>query len=208
MQYLSIFRLACFLVATAIVCGCATDAEIIKMYDEKSVRSEPYNKLLVVSIATNLGDRRRLEELITGHLTTDGADAVAGHTLMGLTETVLQQDIDDAATKAGADGILVTHIVSVDQNVEFREGRTEVMFECRGGDPTDYFLYDQRELKLPDSVMVAHTVVAVTNVYDVASKARRWTIQSTCFDKASMDEVLQEEANAIVVQLRKDDLIG
>lgn len=55
---------------------------------------------------------------------------------------------------------------------------------------------------------VAHTVVAVSNLYDASNGKRLWTIQSTCFEKASMDEVLQEEAKAIVRQLQIDNLVS
>ena len=112
------------------------------------------------------------------------------------------------AERSGSDGILITHIVSIETTAETREGRSEVVAECRGGDPGDYFLYDYEELKEPDSVKIAHTVVAVTNLYDVASNKRVWSIQSTCFEKASMGEVLMEEANAITRQLQLDKLIG
>jgi hypothetical protein len=57
-------------------------------------------------------------------------------------------------------------------------------------------------------VKIAHTVVAVSNLYDVSDGERVWTIQSTCFEKASMDEVLQEEAKAIVRQLQIDNLVS
>ena len=50
-------------------------------------------------------------------------------------------------------------------------------------------------------------MTVVTNLYDVASRDRVWTIQSTCFEKASMEVVLLDEAIAIVRQLRIDELI-
>jgi hypothetical protein len=51
-------------------------------------------------------------------------------------------------------------------------------------------------------------VVAVTNLYDAGESKRIWTIQSTCFEKATMNEVLLEEAKAIARQLEIDKLIG
>ena len=101
----------------------------------------------------------------------------------------------------------MTHIVSVDRRLDIEEGQTDIVVECRGGDPVDIFLYDNYEFKEPDNVRLAHTVVAVSSLYDVQSDQRIWTIQSTCFDKASMDEVLQEEAVAIVKQLGIDGLL-
>ena len=82
------------------------------------------------------------------------------------------------------------------------------MVECRGGNLEDYFLYNYEELKIPDSVRIAHTVVAVTNLYATESGTRLWTIQSTCFDSATMHEAYFEEAEAIARQLKIDKLIG
>ena len=69
----------------------------------------------------------------------------------------MQAEIDRAAESAGADAILVTHIVSVDTTAGIEEGRVDIRSECRGGDPADYFLYDYDELKEPDTVRLAHT---------------------------------------------------
>ena len=75
-------------------------------------------------------------------------------------------------------------------------------------DPVDYSVYDQARVAQPESVEFALTVVAVTNLYDAGNGERLWSIQSTCFEKSTMDEVLQEEARAIVRQLALDELVG
>ena len=195
------------LIVFAIV-GCAPQTEVIKLYDKSDDISQTYERLLVISVAGDTNSRRRLEELISGHLESANVGAVAGYQETGLKAEMLQDDIDTAAQNANADAILITHIVSVDTRVDLAPGRTDILSECREGDPLDYFLYDYRELKEPDSVKVAHTVVAVTNLYDASNGERLWTIQSTCFEKASMDEVLQEEAKAIVRQLQIDNLVS
>lgn len=195
---------------TALACavvGCATPTEIVKLHHDRSQPGAPYEKLLVVGITATADERRRLEDLLSSKLEAQGTAAVAAWRSTGVSASVLQADIDAVARETSADAILITHIVSVDQEFELQEGRTEVMFECRGGDPADYFLYDRVELKLPDDVSVAHTVVAVSNLYLASSGARIWTIQSTCFEKASMDEVLRDEAGAIARQLRRDGLV-
>lgn len=200
---MSLFSAMIFLVTAA----CIPQTEVIKLYDNTDRVKQDYERLLVISVAGDTGSRRRLEELITRQLASADIAAVAGYTQTGLKTTLLQDEIDAAARNAGADAILITHIVSVDTRVDIDEGRIDVESECRRGDPIDYFLYDHRELKEPDSVKVAHTVVAVTNLYDASDGERLWTIQSTCFEKASMDEVLQEEARAIVRQLQIDKLV-
>ena len=198
-----------FLAMTIVViAACAQQTEIIKLYDNPARASQKYERLLVISVVGDTGARRRLEELITGHLETANVTAIAGYTETGLKKNLLQDEIDAAARSANADAILITHIVSVDTRLDMDPGRIDTLSECRGGDPVDYFLYDYRELKEPDSVKIAHTVVVVSSLYDASDGERLWTIQSTCFEKASMDEVLQEEAKAIVRQLQIDNLVS
>ena len=198
-----------FLAMTIVVItACVQQTEVIKLYDNSARAGQKYERLLVISIVGDTGTRRRLEELITGHLEAANVTAIAGYTETGLKTTILQDEIDAAARSANADAILITHIVSVDTRLDIDTGRTDILSECRGGDPVDYFLYDHRELKEPDTVKIAHTVVAVSNLYDASDGERLWTIQSTCFENTSMDEVLREEAKAIVRQLQIDKLVG
>ncbi len=194
--------------AMVVIAACVRQTEIIKLYDNSARAGQKYERLLVISVVGDTGTRRRLEELITGHLEDANVAAIAGYTETGLKTTLLQDEIDAAAKSANADAILITHIVSVDTRLDIDTGRTDILSECRGSDPLDYFLYDHRELKEPDTVKIAHTVVAVSNLYDASDGERLWTIQSTCFEKASMDEVLREEAKAIVRQLQIDKLVS
>lgn len=189
------------------IAACVPQTEVIKLHDESAGLDKKYERLLVISVAGDAGMRRRLEELITSNLQAADISAVAGYTETGLKVSMLQDEIDAAAKSANADAILITHIASVDTRVTVEPGGS-VLAECQGDDTMQYSLYEQDELKQDDSVQVAHTVVAITNLYDSKSGRRLWTIQSTCFEKASMDEVLQEEARAIVRQLKIDKLVS
>lgn len=189
------------------IAACVPQTEIIKLYEDPARVDKTYERLLVISIAGDTGSRRRLEELITTNLESANISAIAGYTETGLKTTILQDEIDAAARNTNADAILITHIVSVDTRKSL-EPRESIVAECRGEESMQYSLYGQRELKQADSVKLAHTVVAITNLYNSSDGQRLWTIQSTCFEKASMDEVLQDEARAIVRQLQIDKLVS
>lgn len=189
------------------IAACMPQTEVIKLYDGSAGLDKKYERLLVISVVGDTGTRRRLEELIVSNLESAGVSAIAGYTETGLKTSLLQDEIDAAARNANADAILITHIASVDTRVTIEPG-SSILAECQGDETMQYSLYEKDELKQDDAVQVAHTVVAVTNLYDSVSGQRLWTIQSTCFEKASMDEVLQEEAKAIVRQLHIDKLVS
>jgi hypothetical protein len=188
--------------------GCATQTDVEKLYQHADAGRQSYERVLVVGIAADASGRRQMEDLVTAELVKVVESAVPAYSRVGVTPTVTQDAIDMAAEATGSDAILVTHIVSVSTTGEVRQGRVDIRSECRGGNPADYFLYDHKELREPDSVTFAHEVIVVSNLYDVGSGTRLWTIQSTCVDKADLDSVMRQEAKAIVGQLRRDGLIG
>jgi hypothetical protein len=194
-------------IAATIAGACAPQIEVVKLYDDPTRVSKSYKRLLVIDISSDRGQQQLFENEIVLKLRREQVEAIPSYTLIDSSNGLLQGDINRVSEEIGADGILVTHIASVDTDIDMVEGRKEIRSTCRGGDPVDYFLYDHEVLSEPDSVKLAHTVVVITNLYDADSQNRVWTIQSTCFEKTSMADVLLDNSNAIVRQLSVDQLI-
>jgi len=188
--------------------GCAPQqTETIKLFEDPTRVSGTYERLLIVDVSSDRDMQVQFENELVAGLGRAGVEALPSHHRLDASVGILQDDINKLSDELAADGILITHIASVDTTVDLKEGREDILSTCRGGNPVDYFLYDRKVLFEPDSIKVAHTVVVITNLYDSASRERVWSIQSTCFDKATMDEVLLDETDAIVRQLRIDKLI-
>jgi hypothetical protein len=188
--------------------SCAGSTTVQKLYQDPGARGQNFNRILVLSIASDAGERRQMEELVSSELAERVDSAIPSYKRLGLASVITQDALDMAAEAAKADAILITHVVSVSTSAEVRKGRVDIKSECRGGNPADYFLYDHKELREPDSVSFAHEVVVVSNLYDADTGTRLWTIQSTCVDKAELKSVMADEARAIVRQLRRDGLIA
>jgi len=195
------------LIAVFLASSCAPQTKVVKLYDDPARAPKTYERLLVVAVSGDFEQQQQFEREIVQSLQRENVEATPGHQFFDTSSGLLQGDIDRAGEAVGANGILITHVVSVDTSIENVQGRAEIESTCRGGDLVDYFLYDHKVIREPDSVKVAHTVTVITNLYDAGSRDRVWTIQSTCFEKSSMAAVLLDEANAIVRQLRIDRLI-
>jgi hypothetical protein len=201
-------RLGLIAIAATLAGSCAPQTEVVKLYDDPARGSKVYERLLVVAVSSDSGQQQAFEREIVQGLQREGVDGIPGYIHFDTSNGLLQEAINQASATVDADGILITHVASVDMDIEKVEGRANIKSTCRGGDPVDFFLYDHKVVQEPDSVKVAHTVIVVTNLYDAANQDRVWTIQSTCFEKESMSAVLFDEAKAIVRQLRIDQLIG
>ncbi len=197
------------LIAIALVLtgACAPQTSVVKLYDDPARGTITYKRLLIVNISSDRSQQQRFEDDLASKLQKERVDAIPIHDKLDTSKGVTQDDINRIGDEIGADAILIAHIASVDTKTNIVRGREEIDSTCRGGNPVDFFLYDHDIIVEPDSVRVAHTVVVISNLYDGRSRERVWSIQSTCFGKDSLSEVMKTEASAIASQLRIDNLI-
>lgn len=194
-------------IALVLVGACAPQTSVVKLYEDPARTTKTYKRLLIVDISSDHSQQQLFEDELASKLQQDQVDAIPIHAKLDTSKGVSQGDINRVSDELAADAILVTHIASVDTKMDVVEGREEIKSTCRGGDPVDYFLYDHDIIAEPDSVKMAHRIVVISNLYDGRSHERVWTIQSTCFGKDSLSEVMEKEASAIARQLRIDGLI-
>lgn len=194
-------------IALVLVGACAPQTSVVKLYEDPARTTKTYKRLLIVDISGDHSQQQLFEDELASKLQQDQVDAIPIHAKLDTSKGVSQGDINRISDEIGADAILITHIASVDTKMDVVEGREEIKSTCRGGDPVDYFLYDHDIIAEPDSVKMAHRIVVISNLYDGRSHERVWTIQSTCFGKDSLSEVMEKEASAIARQLRIDGLI-
>jgi hypothetical protein len=194
-------------IALVLVGACAPQTSVVKLYEDPARTTKTYKRLLIVDISGDHSQQQLFEDELASKLQQDQVDAIPIHAKLDTSKGVSQGDINRVSDELAADAILVTHIASVDTKMDVVEGREEIKSTCRGGDPVDYFLYDHDIIAEPDSVKMAHRIVVISNLYDGRSHDRVWTIQSTCFGKDSLSEVMEKEASAIARQLRIDGLI-
>lgn len=187
--------------------ACAPQTSVVKLYEDPARATKTYKRLLVVDISSDRSQQQRFEDELTSKLRQEQIDAIPIHDKLDTSKGVSQGDINRIGDEMGADAILITHIASVDTKMDVVEGHEEIKSTCRGGDPVDYFLYDHDVIVEPDSVKMAQTVVVISNLYDGRSHERVWSIQSTCFGKDGLSEIMEKEASVIVRRLRIDELI-
>ena len=150
-------------IAIIITGSCAPQTEVVKLYDDPARASTTYERLLVVVVSSDYDQQQQFEDEIVTGLRREGVEATASHAHIKTSDGLLQDDLDRLSETMGADAILLSHVVSVDTRAESTEGRAEIESICRGGDPVDFFLYDHKVIREPDSVKLAHTVTVVTN---------------------------------------------
>jgi len=106
-----------------------------------------------------------------------------------------------------ADAILVVTARLVNAEREEVEERTDVRAEVKGGSLVDFFRYDYKEYTSPPSADYRVNVQVQTDMFDVATEERIYTVESrTDFGEAT-SEIILGEARELAKRLRKDKLV-
>jgi len=103
---------------------------------------------------------------------------------------------------------MITRLLDVESNTSVEEGRVTATAQRRNDIAmVDFFRYDYAEYRDPMTVSTVHTVILLTDLYNVADENKIWSVESTSFDKASVYGVIDGTSRGITDQLRRDRLI-
>lgn len=105
------------LVATLLLAACQTTS-IQSAWFDPSFTGGPMKKIDVISIGTNLTDRRVFEDIFAQKLRDAGVDGVAGYTVIPDEARAAQQPFTDAVVRTGAQGLLVVRLLGVDTRTQ------------------------------------------------------------------------------------------
>lgn len=202
------FRLGLALLGLAVGTGCAQQTEVIRIHEDADLQGRSFSRFVVAEMSPSGVDRRQFEHIVAAALRAESVAAVARTADQADAARLTREALQEAARSADAEVVLLTRIASVETETTMREGKVEVLAECRQGDIYDPFLYDYDEIRSPDTIEISHTVTVIASLYDPGDGRRLWTIQSTCFDRQSREEFMIEEAQTIVRHLRRDGLLA
>jgi len=197
------------LAVTAIwIAGCSTPDRVVRVYEDADYVGGPFTKVLVVGAHENAEIRRRFEDSAVWHLDRAGTDAVMSIEAMGADQELNRDTLIAAANSTGSDAVLITRVLGVDARAQVSEGRTNVVAERRNDIPmADFFRYNYVTYQDPMTITTVRTVVLATDLYGLQDERRIWSVESTSFEKATLDAIVDGASRALVRALGNDGLI-
>jgi hypothetical protein len=193
--------------------GCATGPEVTVSQPLAASADAPYRNVLVVCLFSSFDARRYLEVEIVKRLEELGISAVASTSMMDTRTPVVAKTFVDMVDQIGADALLLTQLTSYGAQQEEVDARPEATVNYW---PTYYwnvFAVELTEYVEPPRLEIEHSLVLATQLYSVASREPVWGIDSSSsFTEIEEDglqySVFEEEAEAIVGQMRRSDVIA
>jgi hypothetical protein len=172
----------------------------------KELPNAPYKKVLIVGTAARASSAREFEEVLAKELSNDHTDAFGYHRAASRAD-VKEDVVRSLAELQDADAILVVTARLVNAERKVTQERTDVQAEVKGGGLVDFFRYDYKEYTSPPSTDYRLNVQVHTDMFDVESEERIYTVQSRTDFAEATSAIILGEARELAKRLRKDKLV-
>ena len=184
--------------------ACGTVTKLTNVWRSPSVTAGSMHHILVVGIAKTATGRRSFEDRFTAALGARNVDAVPSYRLLPSDDRLSEAEIRHAIKNHDFDGVIVTRLVSVDEESVVVPPRTE-MVPRRG-----YYGYYGRSwdvVHTPGYIQTTTIVSLDTQLYDAETADPVWGARSETFDPESVDEAIDSVTAALSKRLAKDELL-
>ena len=195
------------LAALAAACtGPTAHTHVDRVARAKELPNAPYKRVLIVGTAARASSAREFEEILAKDLSNDHTYAFGYHRAASRAD-VTEEVVRSIAELQNADAILVVTARLVNAEREVSGERTDVQAQVKGGGLVDFFRYDYKEYTTPPSTDYRVNVQVQTDMFDVASEDRIYTVESRTDFGETTSEIILSEAKELAKRLRKDKLV-
>lgn len=180
------------LVTLTLVFGCATGGTKLIQVWKDPMYGSVLDNVLVIGVAKTDTRRRVFETEMSRVFRENGVRATPSFQLVPETDKIDKESIKAAIQGKGFEAVLVTRLLSIDEKVEYVEGRTYVVDHWGSSYHHSYYPYYSRSFEIvhePGYTIETTIVRLETNVYDVASESLVWAAVSETFNPDAMNEV-------------------
>ena len=197
----------------SIVLVALTGTQVAQAQKEASPPDAPYQNILVIFLTKSFDSRRYLETEVVKALAEQGTTAVRSTSMMNTKVPMTTETFRAQAAEIGADAVLVTQLADLQTTGTVVNMRPQSTYNVR---PTWYFnvwSVELTEYVAPPAMNYEHKLSLATQLYSVQEKDVVWAMESNsdilqAFDKGPDYSIFVKEANGIVKELRRSDMIG
>jgi len=206
-------RFATLCVTSILLISCA-NTKISQSWVEAD-NKKSYSDLLIIGIAESEQNRRAYESHFSDDLRAIGVEAESSYKLIKSDEKIDRDTIAKAIEGLGIDGVLVTHLVAVDEETIYRPTTGYMYGGGYGvgygggyyGGLYSYYPHVNSYVNNPGYYTTHETYTLETNLYDVESEELVWSARSRSFAPESVQEVIVDLTKLLIEDLQNKNLI-
>jgi hypothetical protein len=192
----------------ALLAACSSTT-IVDQWQSPDFKGGPFKRVLVVGVTTEATVRRIFEDEFVRQLRARGTEAVASYTLIPEDGQVDRARLERAVKEAGADGVIVTRVVKVEQKTQVMPGTPA--FPGFGTDIYGFYGTGWGGVwtgyASPPAVFQYEEVRAETKLFDARSAQLVWAAQSDIFAPTDARKDSADFASRIIAALAARKLV-
>ena len=205
-----------------LVSGCATNTKLTGTWSDPENKAS-YKNIMVVGVSNNEQKRRAYESFFVASFQDKGVASVASYTVIHNKEEVsltgkkgaFRKVVESAIEGSHIDAVLVTHVVSIEQEEVYRPSMDYQPLYSSGayynrpyyGGMYGYHGYVTTYVQQPGYYTEEQTYVLESNLYDVASAELIWTTRSQTNAPESIQQAVKDISSLIISDLEERKLI-
>jgi hypothetical protein len=196
-------------VAGLLLVSACSSTTVVDQWQSPDFKGAPFKRILVVGVTSQAVIRRIFEDEFVRQLRARGTDAVASYTLIPEDGQVERPRLERAVKEAGADGVIVTRVVKVEQKTQVVPGTPA--FPGFGTDIYGFYGTGWGGVwtgyASPPVVFQYEEVRAETKLFDARSGALVWAAQSDVFAPTDARKDSADFASRIIAALASRKLL-
>jgi len=200
-------KVVLFIASSLLLISCA-NTKISQSWVEPG-NEKSYNGLLIIGIGESQQNRRAYESYFVEELNTQGIESVASYKIIRQNEDIDRNTVVKAIDGLNIDGVIVTHMVAVDEETVYRSSMNYMPMYGAGyyGSMYSYYPHVNSYVHQPGYYTTHETYTLETNLYDVETEEMVWSARSRTFSPESVDEVIVDLTRLLIADLKDKGLI-
>lgn len=205
-MYPSPLRIAVALVLFLVAAGCSS-TKLVNQWENPEYVPVGFNRLLVIGVSRQPGLRRTFEDTFVARLKAEGVGAVPSYQLIPEDGPVPEARLQEAVERAGADGMLITRLVRVEQRTEVSPGYYAPAPAVAIG---VYPWYSGAWLGYyePPRVYRYDVYISETSLYDVRRNQLVWSGTVQTRDPRDLDREIRHYVDTVIKALKKEQVLA
>ena len=207
-KFRTVFTTSLLAVSAALLVSSCANTKISQSWVEPD-NKRSYNDLLIIGVGESQQNRRAYESHFVEELRATGTEAEASYKLIPNSEKLNRETVDKAIDGMEIDGVIVTHLVAVDEETIYRPSMDYMPMYGGGyyGGLYSYYPHVNTYVSRPGYYSTHETFTLETNLYDVESEELVWSARSRTFSPESVSEVINDLTKLLIKDLKEKNLI-
>jgi hypothetical protein len=189
----------------ALTAGCAS-TKFTSTWMEPDYTGGAFKKIVVMGVSRDETKRRVFEDVFAARLKAAGVDAIPSYTLIPENGKVEKDRLVPVVRQAGADGVLITRLVNIDQKTQYSPGYATTV-PAMGFYGNFYGYYSSAWAYSPPVAYQYEVVTVETNLWQVKGERLVWSGTTQTFAPENFRKEVDGFADLLAGALKEKGLI-